>query len=291
MLNGGFTLTFSTNLCLHTPKSLFLSRSLIIVLYINTSALISKLGHWLVFCSDYHIWPRSSSNHDTKCISSRMHFEHIAFSYVTRWCMQLPFVVPWTVCASYTFQSWIWGSHSSDYEQYYLLGCDAMYSSRRSLMFWRNILPPPSGLRSKPRKQLARHGLWAEMLAAFSVIFLHWLFNDSIRPTSWWLLAWLTTSRQDGITSQKIVLSLSISLSWNTANHYCNDKNGWTQRAAELLGVNVVKHWLKNMQHGWRTKEIADCVHTDVWAEAVTYSRICNALLPVTEHLWGASHK
>jgi hypothetical protein len=37
---------------------------------------------------------------------------------------------------------WIWGSNSSDNEEYHLLGCDSMLSIRISLTFWRNMVPP-----------------------------------------------------------------------------------------------------------------------------------------------------
>jgi hypothetical protein len=41
-------------------------------------------------------------------------------------------------------------------EEYCCLGHDARYTSRSLPLFWRNILPPSSGLKSKPNKQEAR---------------------------------------------------------------------------------------------------------------------------------------
>lgn len=35
---------------------------------------------------------------------------------------------------------------------HHLLECDAMFSSRGSLVYQRNVLPPSSGLKSKPAK-------------------------------------------------------------------------------------------------------------------------------------------
>jgi hypothetical protein len=48
-----------------------------------------------------------------------------------------------------------WSSHSSDYEECYLLGYYTVRSSR-GLTFWKNILPPSSGMKSKLSKRLAR---------------------------------------------------------------------------------------------------------------------------------------
>jgi hypothetical protein len=46
---------------------------------------------------------------------------------------------------------WIWCYHSGDYEEYGLLGCNAMCPT-----FRRNISPPSSGAKSKPSKKPAR---------------------------------------------------------------------------------------------------------------------------------------
>jgi hypothetical protein len=50
---------------------------------------------------------------------------------------------------------WTWGSHSDNYEEYHLLRCYTVQSSR-GLMFWKNILPPSSGMKSMLSKQPAR---------------------------------------------------------------------------------------------------------------------------------------
>jgi hypothetical protein len=44
-------------------------------------------------------------------------------------------------------------SNNKNTKEYYFLGCDIEQSGRSSLMFWRNILPPSSGLNSMPSKQ------------------------------------------------------------------------------------------------------------------------------------------
>jgi hypothetical protein len=41
----------------------------------------------------------------------------------------------------------------SGIEEYTLLGCDAMKSSTSSPLFQRNVLPPSSGLKSKPSEK------------------------------------------------------------------------------------------------------------------------------------------
>jgi hypothetical protein len=45
----------------------------------------------------------------------------------------------------------IWGSHSGGYEEYCLLGYNAMYSVESQLTFRRNISPPSSGSKNKLR--------------------------------------------------------------------------------------------------------------------------------------------
>jgi hypothetical protein len=45
---------------------------------------------------------------------------------------------------------------SSDYEEYRLLGWDVMQFGRSPPMFHRNVLPPSSGVESKPSKKPAR---------------------------------------------------------------------------------------------------------------------------------------
>jgi hypothetical protein len=45
------------------------------------------------------------------------------------------------------------GSRRGDYEEEYLLGCDAVYSDRSLPTFRRNAIPPPSGCKSNPNKQ------------------------------------------------------------------------------------------------------------------------------------------
>jgi hypothetical protein len=52
------------------------------------------------------------------------------------------------------------GSHISEYDEYCLLWCDAVYSGRSLLMFWRNILPLSSRLKIKPSKQRCKLLSW-----------------------------------------------------------------------------------------------------------------------------------
>jgi hypothetical protein len=40
-------------------------------------------------------------------------------------------------------------SKNEYYEVFYLLGCNAMQSAENQLTFWRNMLPPSSGVKSK----------------------------------------------------------------------------------------------------------------------------------------------
>jgi hypothetical protein len=47
------------------------------------------------------------------------------------------------------------GFQRGDYEEEYLLGCDAVYSGRSLPTFWRNTVPPPSGCKRNPNKQQA----------------------------------------------------------------------------------------------------------------------------------------
>jgi hypothetical protein len=67
----------------------------------------------------------------------------------------------------------IWRSQSSDYEEYYLLKCDIMLSSRSSSVFQRNTLPPSSGSKSKPIKQhVACLARWYIILKLSSACFI-----------------------------------------------------------------------------------------------------------------------
>jgi hypothetical protein len=56
----------------------------------------------------------------------------------------------------------------SDYEQYYLLECDTFWSGRGFFTFWKNILSPSSGSKSKPCKPSASKA----MLLACSLLSL-----------------------------------------------------------------------------------------------------------------------
>jgi hypothetical protein len=59
----------------------------------------------------------------------------------------------------------------SNYEQYYLLECATIWSGRRFLTFWKNLLSPSSESKSKPCKPAASKA----MLLACSLLSL--LFN------------------------------------------------------------------------------------------------------------------
>jgi hypothetical protein len=62
---------------------------------------------------------------------------------------------PWILGRVSSLFNWIWDSHRIDYEEWYNLGYDSMYCSGISPAFQRNILPPSSGSKSKPNRQLA----------------------------------------------------------------------------------------------------------------------------------------
>jgi hypothetical protein len=104
----------------------------------------------------------------------------------TAWWWSTWTVNEFTVCCikkerSYTF----FGENLLDYEEFYLLGCDSLYSDRRLLIFWRIILPPPSGSKSKAflrnvgellleytasyhnhrRENLKSHGVWFDFIS------------------------------------------------------------------------------------------------------------------------------
>jgi hypothetical protein len=51
---------------------------------------------------------------------------------------------------------WIWRFHSNDYEEFCNLWCNAMYISRSSLTFRRNMLPLCFGSKSNPSKKPTR---------------------------------------------------------------------------------------------------------------------------------------
>jgi hypothetical protein len=50
----------------------------------------------------------------------------------------------------------IWGSNDGNYAEYCLLECDDVHSGWNLLTFWRNVVPPTSGSKSKPRKRTCK---------------------------------------------------------------------------------------------------------------------------------------
>jgi hypothetical protein len=71
------------------------------------------------------------------------------------------------------------GSHSGGFEEFYLLGYNAVYSVERQPTIRRNISPSSSGLKNKPReKQLLPTACF--MLVAKSQTFDNKIFNMSL---------------------------------------------------------------------------------------------------------------
>jgi hypothetical protein len=64
----------------------------------------------------------------------------------------------------------IWGSHSGGYEEYRLLGYNAVWSKERQPTFRRNISPPSSGSKDKTCKKPA----WKQLTSRVTC-FLAWL--------------------------------------------------------------------------------------------------------------------
>jgi hypothetical protein len=83
----------------------------------------------------------------------------------------------------------IWGSHSGSYEEYYLLGCNAVYSVENQSMFGRNILPPSSG----SNKQ-SKIPAWKQKLAScFHTGILLGLFDPEDGGDIFlWKMGWLS---------------------------------------------------------------------------------------------------
>jgi hypothetical protein len=70
--------------------------------------------------------------------------------YSSSWEFQhLYFYVKWNLSCR------IWGFHSREYEEFYLLGYNSVYSAESQLMFRRHMTHLSSGLKNKPSKKPA----------------------------------------------------------------------------------------------------------------------------------------
>jgi hypothetical protein len=98
----------------------------------------------------------------------------------------------------------IWGYHGGNHEEYYLLGCNAVYSERaRCLAFRGNIISPSSGPKSKWSKKPAETGdkLVSSFSAACLCLFLAWLTVRTSR-LRWYVPPKCRASRLHSVTAQ-----------------------------------------------------------------------------------------
>jgi hypothetical protein len=75
----------------------------------------------------------------------------------------------------------IWGSHSGDYEEFYLLGYNTIQSTERHLIFQSNILSVPSGLKSKGPHT---HTVWRAQLKTERQNWGVWCGQPAGRPAN-----------------------------------------------------------------------------------------------------------
>jgi hypothetical protein len=91
--------------------------------------------------------------------SCRLNYNTVTFLWITfTWFVselrRSTHFILWLTKKERTWKfSRIWGSRSGDYEEFYVLGYDAVQSVESQLTFRRNIFPSSSGLESKPSKK------------------------------------------------------------------------------------------------------------------------------------------
>jgi hypothetical protein len=104
---------------------------------------------------------------------------------------------------NFNFLCRMWGSHSSGYEQFYLLGYTVMKTTVTELTFWRKILSPASRLKKwakqEPRKNQSLLPASCWFLALYILWPWRWRWHVSLKHL-------LTFNRLLGIISQDIKL-------------------------------------------------------------------------------------
>jgi hypothetical protein len=93
----------------------------------------------------------------------------------------------------------IWGSHSGDYEEYYLLGYSTVEIVGTQPTFLRNMSPPSSGSKNKPSKKLAERRWETELPELARLILRPWRWRRHVPQKRR-----LSSSRLHGVISQKI---------------------------------------------------------------------------------------
>jgi hypothetical protein len=134
-----------------------------------------------------------------------------------------------TVVSNIKWNHWIWGSHSSGYEEFYLLGHYTLQSSDSQPTFQRKISPLSSGTRNNMPSTLC-------FLLA-SCWFLAWLSLWHSRR-KWYIPpeCWLIFTGLYGITSHKRELFIK----WNYLKSYsCFAPNFTSNYNKKIILINV----------------------------------------------------
>jgi hypothetical protein len=82
----------------------------------------------------------------------------------------------------------IWGSHSSGYEEFYIVGYNVVYSVENQPVFRRNISPQSSGSKNKPSKKAAELAILFMMVSC-----LDYSLTVKMEGTFLRNVGWLTT--------------------------------------------------------------------------------------------------
>jgi hypothetical protein len=140
-----------------------------------------------------------------------------------------------------------WGSHSCGYEEFYLLGYNAVQRVKNLPTFRRNISPP--SLESKNKPSSACHMFSRLFLAR--LILLSWRWRRHVPPKRW-----LTFNGLHGVISQKIEL-LILHVLTKYENEYFPRNKMIFVTLSEVTGMETYKPGIRSHKQrklGWKRR-------------------------------------